>query len=421
MNDISALSTKDSVALNRTKFALLSTGILNEPLLMLYNLAAFILHKDLGATAWHIAILTMLRPLTSLLSLYWSSSVFFKPERAVSNVIWAGILSRLMFFLFPWLNSPGWFIAGIVFYMMLYRGATPAWLEILKTHLPDGKRERNFSLSSILAYTEGILLGIAFGQMLDVFPGSWRWLFALCATIGLIGVFFQARIPRLPTVACERSFPNAKTLMQHLTTPWKEAWNLLRSQPSFARFQWAMMLFGIGIMIIQPALPFFFIDTLKLSYTDLAVAFAVCRGLGFAISSTLWAKALTRRTLYPVTSAIFVLMAAFPLCLLCAQWHVWALYLGYTIYGIAQAGIHLSWNLSGPLFAEQNNSTLYSSVNVVSIGIRGCFVPILGSGLCTLFGPIFVLGCGVFFAALAALKMGQYGLNEKRAIGASGD
>ena len=36
-----------------------------------------------------------------------------------------------------------------------------------------------------------------------------------------------------------------------------------------------------------------------------------------------------------------------------------------------QAGSELSWNMSGPLFSKQEESSSYTSVNIVTAGIRG--------------------------------------------------
>ena len=44
------------------------------------------------------------------------------------------------------------------------------------------------------------------------------------------------------------------------------------------------MLGGAGLMFMQPVLPIFSEETLKLSYTELALAFAFCKGISFILS-----------------------------------------------------------------------------------------------------------------------------------------
>ena len=86
---------------------------------------------------------------------------------------------------------------------------------------------------------------------------------------------------------------------------------------------------------------------------------------------------------------------------------VW-FYLAYIVYGVAQGGSHLCWHMSGPIFARNENSAMFSSVNVVMVGIRGCIGPPLGGLLCVWLGPLVVLPFAAFLALLAAVKTWNY-------------
>jgi hypothetical protein len=88
-----------------------------------------------------------------------------------------------------------------------------------------------------------------------------------------------------------------------------------------------------------------------------------------------------------------------------AQWNVLWLYAAYLLYGLMQAGSELSWNLSGPIFSKQEDSSTYTGVNVVSIGLRGCVAPPLGSYLCNLTNATMVLLMGGGFCLLATWQM----------------
>lgn len=406
-----------NVRMQRTQLAVIGTSILNEPLWTLYILFAFILHKDLHSTAFQIAVLTMLKPVISIFSLYWSSSILKKPEKLLNNVLWAGILSRIPFLFFPMISSPWILIASIVFYTMLYRGGMPGWIEILKQNIPGAKRGMIFSLGSAAGYVEGVVLAIGVGYLLDHFHESWRWMFPLSALIGIGGVFLQSRIPmeikkvQLP-FECE-GIERPKSAGEYLLKPWKNAWDLLRTRKDFSCYQWGVMLCGIGIMVIQPALPLFFVDVLGLSYIDLAIALSICKGLGFAATSPMWGKWLHRVSIYNISSLVFVMMGAFPLLLLFSSFHVSWVYAAYMIYGVAQAGSHLTWHLSGASFAEDEDSSLYSTVNVMMVGLRGAVVPPMGSLFCLVFGPLSVLGIGVFFCLYGGVKIFSYGRQFK--------
>lgn len=400
----------ESVRMQRTRLAVIGTSILNEPLWTLYTLFAFILHKDLHSTALQIAVLTMLRPLISIFSLYWSSSILKKPHKLLNNVLWTGVLSRIPFLFFPLIGNPWIMIACIVFYTMLYRGGMPGWIEILKQNLPGKRRGMIFSLGSAMGYVEGVILAIGVGFLLDNFEGSWRWMFPLSAFLGIIGVFLQSRIPMeiKASIGTEEGTMPA-TFKEYLFKPWQQAWELLRARPDFGCYQWGIMLCGIGIMVIQPALPLFFVDVLGLSYTDLAIALSICKGLGFAATSPIWGRWLAKMSIFNISGFVFLFMALFPFFLLLAPLNVIWVYIAYIAYGIAQAGSHLTWHLSGTLFAREENSSLYSSVNVMMVGIRGSVVPPIGSFLCVLLGPLAVLGTGLFFCLFGGYKILSYG------------
>jgi hypothetical protein len=395
---------------SHTKKAVLWTSILNEPLLTIYALFSFILHKDLGASALQIGVLTMLKPMVSLFSMYWCSMIAKRPDRILSNVVYAGILSRLPFFFFPLIDNPWILIGAVVFYMMLSRGAMPAWVEILKMNLPTKSRGSIYSWGSAIGYIEGVVIAIGVGYLLDHYYEVWRYLFPFSALIGIIGVYIQSKIPmkHLPEPLEKSSF-NLKEL---IINPWKEAYILLKENKGFRQYQWGVMFCGFGVMVIQPALPLFFVDILGLSYTDLAIALSIWKGIGYSVTSPFWGKRFASSNIYNFSGLIFIFMGLFPLLLFFAPInHIWV-FIAYLAYGIGSAGCHISWNLSGPYFSNEENSSVYSSINILMVGIRGSFIPPLGSLLCVVFGPITVLAVGFIFCFYSAFLIRNWGRKE---------
>lgn len=382
--------------MGKTRGAILWSSLLSEPLFTLYGLLVFILRKDLHATALQIALLTMLKPVVSVFSFYWSGSVSQRKDKLRWNVVGAGFLARLPFLFFPFFENVWFLIAGAVMHMFFYRAGNPAWVEILKLNLTKQQREKFFSLGSALGYAEGVLLAIGFGFLMDYSHDAWKFLFFGSALVGIIGVFIQIKLPiegeHAPApIAVE----NRPSFRERLLQPWKSSYQLMRMRPDFAKFQWGFMACGFGNMLIQPALPLFFVDILHLTYMDLAIALSICKGMGFVISSPIWAKGMGRFSIAHLSCAVFIATALFPLFLIFAPWGLFWLYLAYVMYGIAQGGSHLVWNLSGPIFSGKEDSSLYSGVNIVMVGIRGSLAPPLGGFLCVLCGPLIVLGVGV--------------------------
>ena len=118
-----------------TKQAFTWTKILNTPFWAIYTLLPFIIMKDLKATTWQISLIVSLSPIISLLSLYWSALIKQRPDRLKANIVWASILGHLPFFFTFYVESSWFFVAASATYMLFWRGANPAWMEILKINL----------------------------------------------------------------------------------------------------------------------------------------------------------------------------------------------------------------------------------------------------------------------------------------------
>jgi predicted MFS family arabinose efflux permease len=405
---MSALSL-DPVA-KKTRSAFLWTSLLKTPFWTLYTLLGFILYKDLHATSLQIAAFLALKPVVSIVSIYWSSFVKGRRDRLKSNIIVGAILGYLPFFFFPFVNSPWFFIISAALYMMLTRGIVPAWMEILKLNIKDSSREKVFAYGNAVSYVGAILLPVFLGDMLDIHPGIWRWLFPSCSLLGLVSIFFQLRIsiPKGKVIECNERFSLRATLI----APWKNGWKLCAQRKDFSAFQIGFFLGGMGLMIMQPALPKFFFDSLHLSYTELAIALSACKGIGFATTTKYWSWLMQRCNIFAFSSYVTALAALFPLILLLSGFHTFWLYASYLMYGIMQAGSELSWHLSGPIFAKKQDSSIFSSVNVATVGIRGCIGPFLGSLLCSHFSAQFVLVSCFALCLLATIQMG-YAARQK--------
>lgn len=391
----------NQIAERKTKQAFLWSSALDAPFYAMYELLLFILAKGLGASLLQITLLIALKPAASLFSIYWSALVHKRPDRLRSNVIIAALIGHLPFLLFPFISN-GWFIVGAgALFLMMKRGMMPAWMEIIKLNVPDQKRERTFSQGSSISYLGMALLAIFFAKWMDMSPDIWRILFPITALLSLCRIFFQWRIPitKLPEEK------NSISVKEALIKPWRETWNLLKTRPDFLRYQIGFMLGGGGLMIMQPALPFYFDHVLKMSYTEFALAIAIFKGIGFALTSRIWASLFSRMHIYRFSSFVTLLAALFPLGILLGQWQLLWVYVAYFAYGIMQAGSELSWHLSGPTFSKNEDSSAYSAVNVVMVGVRGLFAPILGSLLCGYSSAALVLLLGGGLCALASLQL----------------
>lgn len=390
----------------KTRVAYLGTLILNTPMWVLFNMLPYILYKDLHASALHITIMTALKPSVSLLSLYWSSAVDQRRDRLRGNIIWARILSLLPFFFFPFVENIWFFIAAFGLYMMLARAVVPAWMEILKLN----ECQQAFITGSWIGRIGDIAVPLFIGWVLDNYRQAWHWLFPALALLSLAAVIVQWRIS-IPEVRLTPSLEKEQNscspaALNSLTTPWKNMWQLLKDRPDFLSFQLGFMLAGMGTMISHPVLPQFFVDILQLSYIEMAMALTLCKAVGFLATMPLWGRYINTTNIFLYASWPPLCICCFTILLLLAPWHMAYLFAAYLCYGFMQAGGEISWHLSGPIFSKDQDSSLFSTINVLTVGLRGCIVVPLGSLLGYYFGPYFVIalgGCLCFAASLQFL------------------
>ena len=389
--------------INQTKLAYIGTRILDTPFWAIYNMLPVILYKELHISPWQLAIMMTLRPLVSLLSMYWSAAIMGRRDRLVSHIMWARCLGYAPFFFFPFINNSWFFIFSFGFYMMLTVGIVPAWMELLKLNIPAPKREKVFAYTQAFGYLGGGLLPFVIGWLLDGYFQAWCWLFPIASAVALLSLFLQLRMP-----APSKEDTRTETTDHLILRPWKAAWNLLKTRPDFRYLQWGSMLLGSGLMLMQPTLPIFFVDILNLSYMELAIALTLCKGIGFVSASPLWSSLMHRTNIFRLNSWIALIACLFPLCLILAKMELLFLYLGYLCYGFMQSGNELIWNMSGPFFAKEEDSSIYTSVNIIAVGLRGCFLPAIGSLLCTLTGAPFVLALSGLLCLAATARFFTY-------------
>jgi len=388
-----------------TRLAYTWTRILNTPFWALYTLLPFIILKDLHATPWQITCIISLSPIVSLFSLYWSSLIKRRHDRLRSNIIWAVLLGHLPFFFVPFIQNPWFFVFASAVYMLFWRGANPAWMEILKINIPEESRHQVFAYGSAFYHVGGAILAISIGWIMDSRQEAWRWLFPCTALISLLAIFIQMKLPLKTCVNSSDKASRPFFSWEGVLKPWQDGWNLLKKRPDFANFQVGFMLAGGALMLWKPAAPLFFLETLHLNYKELAIAMTLCKSVGYTLTLPLWTKAMKRTNLFVFTSAVTALTALFPLGLIAAQWNLMFLYAAYFLFGMMQAGSEMSWNLSGPIFSKHEDSSTYSGVNVVSVGIRGCIAPPIGGLLCLYISPMSVLLIGGSLSLLATWQM----------------
>lgn len=358
----------------------------------------FVLRKDLQATAFHIGLFNMVKPVVALFSFYWGAAIWRRQHWLRANWLGAWLLARLPFLLFPFFQSIWVFIGAAAIFHFFQRGGMPAQMEILKQNVPEGHRETVFSWSSALNFFAGAILGLFIGKWMDTGAHHWSLLFFYSAICGLMSLILQTRVPveKIKEVVVQKT---------GILTPWRDSWALLKQRPDFAKFQLGFMMGGIGLMMIMPALVLYSVDDLNLSHTDMTMSRFVWMGLGFVAATPFWRRKIVFKEIYRLTAIACLFFAASAFAWIMASFHISWFFVAFILYGVAQAGSHLIWYLSGPLFSGNGNSSLFSTVNILTVGLRGLIVPCMASLLCEWIGPLAVIVLGFLWCLAGAIYL----------------
>jgi len=371
----------------KTRQTLVWMNLAHEPFLVLYTLLPFIMRKDLGASLLHLSILSSLRPILPIFAIYWSTGLSQNERSLRFNLIGAWILARAPFLLVPWIHNPWYLIFSCACYELFNKSGIPALIEILKLNMKSAAMHKIYTICFVVSFLESILLGILLTELLKHSILSWTTCCGIAAVLSLSSVLAQAKLIFPPL----QQPLNAKSPKKGLLTPWKEAFSLLQSNPDFARFQKGFMIGGFGLMLAAPSLSIFYVDHLHLLHSEVVIARSILMGMGITGSAYLWKRFLTKQRIDQITKCILLGFFIYLSLLYSSSTHKYLFYISYFIYGITQAGSHLLWNLSGPLFSGQTNSAPFSTVNILMVGIRGCIAPAIGGLLCNYLGPESVL------------------------------
>ncbi|MBA3238965.1 MAG: MFS transporter [Parachlamydiaceae bacterium] len=394
------------------KILYLLNRLLSSPLEVIYVFLIFIITKDLGATPLQLSILACSKPAVSLVSAFANGFIFGKPKSIKPFLLLCNLIGLLPCLFFPYVENTWFFIASYACFMTTLRASYPAWIEVLKCKLEIKELSKTVATGSSINYSILILFPLVFTYFLDQDPSIWKNLFVCMAILQFLFFLILLVVPLKFNLQDKQEISGIVS-----TNVIKEGWLILRTNSSFVKYQILFFLGGAGVVIVQPILPIYFNEALHLSYSQLALAFSFCRGISFVCSTPFWLAYTQKVSLYSLNALVNVFSSLFIMFILMAGLGIEWLLIGYVMYGAMQAGCELSWNLSGPLFSKNKESTPYSCLNLFFVSFRGMIFPFLGQ-LIYSWSNAFVLfslaGGLCLLSVLYALSLNQeYNLEEK--------
>ena len=392
---------KKYISLDLISKGYLLSKLMSLPFWGIITILPIILIKEMNASVLQISTIIALKPLSAFFASYWNNFIFHKNKYIIKKLFWSYILKYLLFCSIPFINNTWLIILSYGCYMMIVKGIIPIWMEILNVNYSNKYVSKICSWGLILEYIGIALIPLLFGWVLDSYVGSWKWFFLCFSICGMIPSIYILKIPFNHTNLIQKSL----NIKSHILMPWKDAILLLHKRPDFLKFQIGFFLGGAGLIIMQTVIPKYFSENLNLSYSNILIAIATCKGIGFIFSSSRWRKLFYKINLFSFCSIVTLFALIFPVFLFFAQLKIIFLFIGYVFYGIMQGGSELSWKMSGLVFSNKDDSSPYTSVNILAVGLRGLIFPYFTYGIIMLSNIYFALSLSVIFCLFATIYM----------------
>jgi len=391
----------------QTARLLLWSAVFNGVVQSLNQTQDIIARKALHATALQLTLMAMIWPVSNLLSIWWSR-LFERSCHKSRYFLLVGVFGRLSLIYGLWLTGMTEFMLLLGLMFSFNSLLIPAQNSIYQRNINPGRRGKVYGYTMSLALLVTVLFTFFAGRMLDVNEQSFRLILAITAGCGFIASLLLSLVKiREPEGIRSCGSPD---WIKKLHKPLTDTLELLKRNKPFASFERSFSIYGMGFIIVQPVLPIYLVDMLKLSYTGNFVAKGIISQLPMLFLSPYLGKLHDKLHPFRFIALSFGVLAMFPVLLVLSylslghQWLAEGLvYLAFTVFGIAMTGVNLAWNMGSIFFAGKEDASIYQSVHVTMTGIRGILAPLLGLLLLKTLGLVSVFAASICFLIAASI------------------
>ncbi|MFO7660618.1 MAG: MFS transporter [Candidatus Cloacimonadaceae bacterium] len=390
----------------QTARLLLWSALFNGLVMSLNQTQDIIARKALAATAVQLTIMAMVWPVSNFMSIWWGR-LFERSSHKSRYFIFVGIFGRLSLIYGLWLSGMNEFMLLLALMFSFNALLIPAQNSIYQRNIDPKRRSKVYGYTISL----GMLVAVSFtflaGRWLDLNENAFRWILAITAVAGFTASVLLSLI--------KIREPEKSGIIQPLywkdvvRDPVRRSLSLLKENKPFASFERSFSIYGMGFIMIQPVLPIFLVDMLKLSYTGNFVAKGIISQIPLLLLSPVLGKWHDKLHPFRFIGVFFGVLALFPLMIILSaltlKWHLLSVilvYLAYVIFGLAMVGVNIAWNMSSIFFAGSEDASMYQSVHVTLTGIRGVIAPLLGLLLLKTTGLISVFAVSSLFLMTAS-------------------
>ncbi len=325
-----------------------------------------ILKKTLSGTPLQITILTMIMPISNLFSIYFARLIKFSKNKSTLFLL-MGVFGKLSLILVSLINTPIPFIFILLLYYLFNSMMNPLMNLIFQVNFRKELRGILFGYMNALSIFISLIISMLAGKLLDINDNYYKILFVFAGILGFITNIFFSRIKISKKKMQNNSLIKNKKF--DIMYPFKNMIYIFKNDKKYLNFEIAFFIYGMGFIVILPALPIYFVDIMKMDYSQISMAKGVL-GQTFMILILPFAGKVHDKSNPVIYSAFtFALLSLYPLLLALAP-NVYIIsplitvYFSFLIYSLAMSAVIIVWNLGSIYFAGDRHSSDYQSIHV---------------------------------------------------------
>ena len=376
-------------------------------------LAAVVVEKTLGGTAWHLSALAAAVPASMLLAPMLAQ---LGRRVGMKAVVVGAAIACSVFMVAQAAPLPVTWFTAVACAMFLTSGPTiVAETTLYKANYPDTHRGWTVGLLRMFAFAAAGLVGLGAGQCLDLWPTSYHIIFPVGGVLALLASVYYARIR-----VRGREFQGGSGGSRGSRLGLAEAVAVVRKDRRFVIYEIGYILAGSANFIGFPFIVKSLNEDLHARALAIVVVLALIPNLLQAVTSPFWGRWLDRVS--PMTARVIfgiLLMGSYGSFLAGSLWGVYSLFcVGAVLRGLLLGGSMVVWATGSLYFAGTRDAApAYTSVHVSLTGLRGSIMPFVGAVLYERIGA-WTFGVSVVLAGASTLLFVAYVVLER--LGAVG-
>jgi len=359
----------------------------------LVSITAYVLRKELHATALQIALLYSLQMSMFAFSSVGAAFITLGNHRRV--MLLAGLLGRFSYLWVMLWHTPTSLIAIVAWVSLCHATYLPAQNMIFRTNYRRTTRGVCYARAQIVALAATSSAAWLVGRFLNWRADTFPAVFAVAGCCGL-GAYLAYRSMPNPDSGSE--------LRRARRLPFADFFEILRADRFFRRYELNFFLYGVAFMISEPLVPMLVNDVFRADWGQASRVFGVIHPLVMIVFLPLYGRMLDRTGAVPVAALAYIALAFWPLSLAVAR-SVGGAYVAYAFFGLGMAGVDVAWMLGANTFAPRERIQSYMGIHVTMVGLRAMIAPFLGLLLKEALGFTAAFSCSTLLLIAAAYLM----------------